>query len=549
MFKRIINKKNLSLFHDSVVALLAISLAYFLRFNFVIPDVYVDQLFVLIIPIVLVSLFVNIYHKIYKISWRFVSILDIKRIMISEIYIILILFFLVANPLINLLYLTSTSTVMPISVFLIFPVLHFLGLICNRILFSFISSSNAVNVKGVSKKNIILININKNTPAIINEISSSSDWRVVAILDNNEKMHARTIEGVPVEGFIKSIGFLSKKYKIDRVVICGDFKHKEDATELIKITNNLKLKLLTLPSSTGFVSEKYTYSSIRPVQIEDLLGRDPIELDFKNLSNFINNKTCLVSGAGGSIGTEICRQLLRLRPKKLICIDISESAIYKIEQEFDKVGIEIDYFIDDIRNKNRLDKIFNLNSIDIIFHAAAYKHVPLLENGNVETAIKNNVLGTKVISDLAISHKVQKCVYISTDKAVNPKGVMGQTKRLAELICQNHQNSINETLFLIVRFGNVLNSSGSVIPKFKEQLSNGGPITVTHKEITRYFMSISEAAQLVIKASLLSKGKEIFVLEMGEPIKILDLAKQMINLSGFNEKEIDITITRLRQLV
>ena len=547
MFSKIINKKILCLFHDSIIALIAISLAYMLRFNFSIPEIYQYQLVVLIIPVVLISFFVFFYHQIYKISWRFISISDIKRIMVSEIYIIVLFFFIAANPFINILYITNSNTSIPFSVFFIFPVLQFLGLICNRILFRYINnSSNGINFDSSTKKNIILININKNTPTIINEIAESSDWKVVAILDNDEKMHKRTIEGVHVEGFISKIENLSKKYSIDRVVICGELKSKQDTKELIEITNNLSLKLLTLPSSTSFVSEKYTYSSIRPVQIEDLLGRDPVELDFKNLINFINNKTCLVSGAGGSIGTEICRQLLKLKPKKVICIDISEASIYKIEQEFNEVETQILYFIDDIKNVKRIEKIFKINNIDIIFHAAAYKHVPLLENGNVESAIKNNVFGTKVLSDLAIDYKVQKFVYVSTDKAVNPKGVMGQTKRLAELICQNHQKNNSSTLFLIVRFGNVLNSSGSVIPKFKEQIASGGPVTVTHKDITRYFMSISEAAQLVIKATFLSKGKEIYVLEMGEPIKIIDLAKQMINLSGFNKDEIDIVITGLR---
>ncbi len=543
---KIVNKKLLSLLHDTIVAIIAIVLSYMLRFNFSIPKVYQDQLLFLIVPIILISLFINKYHEIYKISWRFISISDIKRIMISEINIVIILYLLVANPFINIMNLTEFNKVMPFSVFIIFPILQFLGLICNRILFRFITSSNKISKKKATKKNIILININKNTPSIINEITQSSDWNIVAILDNDEQMHNRIIEGISVEGSISSISNLVKRYSIDRVVLCGELKNSKDASFLIEITNNLGLKLLTLPATTNFVSEKYTYSSIRPVQIEDLLGRETVQLDFKNLTNFISNKNCLVSGAGGSIGSEICRQLINLKPKKIVCIDLSEASLYKIEQEFNYSKVNIQYFIDDIRNENKLDKIFKKNKIDIVFHAAAYKHVPLLEKSNVESAIRNNVFGTKVISDLAIQNKVKKFVYISTDKAVNPKGVMGQTKRLAELICQNHQNNSKETLFLIVRFGNVLNSSGSVIPKFREQIASGGPLTVTHKDITRYFMSISEAAQLVIKASHLSEGKEIYVLEMGKPIKIFNLAKQMIKLSGFKEDEIDIIFTGLR---
>lgn len=544
---KIVNKKLLSLSHDTIVAIIAVVLSYMLRFNFSIPKVYQDQLLFLIIPFIVISLLINKYHGIYKISWRFISVTDIKKIMISEIYVVIFLYLLIANPFMNIIKLTNINAIMPLSVFIIFPILHFLGLICNRILFRFITSSKKISNRKVSKKNIILINITKNTPSIINEITQSSDWNIVAILDNDEQMHNRVIEGISVEGSISFISNLVKQHSIDRVVLCGELKNSKDASFLIEMTTNLGLKLLTIPSSTNFVSEKYTYSSIRPVQIEDLLGRETVQLDFKNLKNFIANKNCLVSGAGGSIGSEICRQLINLNPKNIICVDLSEASLYKIEQEFSCSKTNIHYFIDDIRSKNKLDKIFKKFKIDLVFHAAAYKHVPLLEKSNVESAVRNNVYGTLVLSDLAIENKVKKFIYVSTDKAVNPKGVMGQTKRLAELICQNHQNKSKDTSFLIVRFGNVLNSSGSVIPKFREQIANGGPLTVTHKEITRYFMSISEAAQLVIKASHLSTGKEIYVLEMGKPIKILNLAKQMIKLSGFTEEEIDIVFTGLRR--
>ena len=544
---KIVNKKFISLLHDTIIVVIAIVLSYMLRFNFSIPKVYQDQLLFLIIPFILISLLINKYYGIYKISWRFISITDIKRIMISEIYVVILLYLFVANPFMNIIKLTNLNAIMPLSVFLIFPILQFLGLIFNRILFSLITSSNQISNRKISKKNIILININKNTPSIISEITQSSDWNIIAILDNDEQMHNRVIGGISVEGSISCISNLVKRNSIDRVVLCGELQNSQDASFLIETTTNLGLKLLTIPATTNFVSEKYTYSSIRPVQIEDLLGRETVQLDFKNLTNFIANKNCLVSGAGGSIGSEICRQLINLDPRNIICVDLSEASLYKIEQEFSCSKIKIHYILDDIRNEKKLDKIFKKFKIDIVFHAAAYKHVPLLEKSNVESAIKNNVFGTKVLSDLAIQNKVKKFVYVSTDKAVNPKGVMGQTKRLAELICQNYQNKSKDTFFLIVRFGNVLNSSGSVIPKFREQIASGGPLTVTHKDITRYFMSISEAAQLVIKASHLSTGKEIYVLEMGKPIKILNLAKQMIKLSGFREDEIDIIFTGLRR--
>jgi len=295
------------------------------------------------------------------------------------------------------------------------------------------------------------------------------------------------------------------------------------------------------------MSGRVSISQIRRIDVEDLLGRDPVNIDISGLKKLIYNKTILVSGAGGSIGSELCRQIIKFKPNQIICLDMSEYALYKLEQELSsqKFLIKFIYLIGDIKNSSRLNSVLTKYQPQLVFHAAAYKHVPLMEVGNVLEAFNNNVLGTYFLAMASKKAKVKKFILISTDKAVNPVNVMGATKRLAEMICQGLQDN-NSTEFVVVRFGNVLGSSGSVIPKFRKQINAGGPITVTHPDITRYFMSIREAAQLVLQASLLGKGREIFVLNMGQPVRIIDLAKDMIKLSGLSKDTIKIVFSGLR---
>jgi FlaA1/EpsC-like NDP-sugar epimerase len=282
------------------------------------------------------------------------------------------------------------------------------------------------------------------------------------------------------------------------------------------------------------------------VDVEDLLGRDTVNLDSNGLKVLIEKKVVLVTGAGGSIGSELCRQIIKFKPDTLICFDISEYALYQLELDLKNslANIHLMVFVGDIKNTNRIDRILKDYKPSLVFHAAAYKHVPMMENHNVIEAFQNNVLGTYELAVACQKAKVEKFVLISTDKAINPTNVMGATKRLAEMVCQGMPES--STQFITVRFGNVLGSSGSVIPRFREQIKSGGPVTVTHPEITRYFMSIPEATQLVMQAGLMGQGGEVFLLDMGEPVKIIDLAKDMIKLSGFDENDIKIIFTGLR---
>ena len=307
------------------------------------------------------------------------------------------------------------------------------------------------------------------------------------------------------------------------------------------------LKVMTVPSFDDIVSGKVTVSQLREVELDDLLGRDPVVLDNAGLSGFLSGKAVLVTGAGGSIGAELCRQIARFGPARLILFELSEHALYQIEQEFRIAhpGLSIVCAVGDARNRARVEQILREYRPRVVFHAAAYKHVPLMEEVNSWEALQNNVLGTHVLASAASKAGVQEFVLISTDKAVNPTNVMGGSKRLAEMVCQSLQREIG-TRFVMVRFGNVLGSAGSVIPMFRDQIARGGPVTVTHPEITRYFMSIPEAAQLVLQAGAMGHGGEIFVLDMGEPVRIVDLAREMIRLSGLREDDIEIVFTGLR---
>jgi FlaA1/EpsC-like NDP-sugar epimerase len=340
---------------------------------------------------------------------------------------------------------------------------------------------------------------------------------------------------------------MHERFKFRHAIIALPVGSSEEKRFILNLANKLKLEILTIPAIDDLMSGRLNVSQIRRVDLEDLLGRETVELDNSGLENLITDKVIMVTGAAGSIGSELSRQILKFKPHILICFDLSEYALYQLEQSFisDQIQANILYIVGDVKNELRLRNLITQYQPSLVFHAAAYKHVPMMENDNVAEAISNNALGTYQFAKSCLDLGVEKFILVSTDKAVNPTNVMGATKRLAEMICQGLQQK-DATRFVIVRFGNVLASSGSVIPKFRTQIAAGGPVTVTHPDITRYFMSIPEAAQLVMQAGLMGKGGEIFVLDMGEPVKIVDLARDMIKLSGFQENEIDIKFTGLR---
>jgi len=400
------------------------------------------------------------------------------------------------------------------------------------------SKSKKVVVYGAGKAGILTYNAINNDP--------SSDSKILFFVDDDISKSGKKINGINVyHSSILTNDFIQQKGIKEVIISIQNITNKE----LFKITQNLEdlsIKIKTAPPVNAWLNGNYTYKQIKELNIEDLLGRESIKLDNPIINEELKGKTILVTGAAGSIGSEIARQVAQKDFKKLILLDIAESALYDVQQSIKSHNKEnIEFIVGNVRNIDRMKTIFESYKPDYIYHAAAYKHVPLMEKYPFE-AVNTNVKGTKVMADLANEFNVEKFVMVSTDKAVNPTNVMGATKRCAEIYV-NCLNNISSTNFIITRFGNVLGSNGSVIPLFKNQMKNGGPLTVTHPDITRYFMTIPEACQLVLEAGTMGKGGEIFVFDMGESMKIIDLAKRMIKLSGYKyPEEMDIKIVGLR---
>lgn len=391
-----------------------------------------------------------------------------------------------------------------------------------------------VLIVGAGSAGDIVIQELKNNPKLLK--------KPIGIVDDDIKKQCRRMHNVPIIGMVKDIDSIVTKYDIDEIIIAIANISRKDKKNIVEVCKKTKCKLKTIPGIFEIIDGKVDIKKIRDVQIEDLLGREPVKVNLDEISGYLQNKVVLVTGGGGSIGSELCRQVSSLTPKQLIILDNYENNAYAIQQELvRKYGTSLNLItvIASIREEKRMDDIFKKYKPEVVFHAAAHKHVPLMEK-NPSEAVKNNIFGTKNVAVLADKYKVKRFVLISTDKAVNPTNIMGATKRAAEMIIQT-MNEKSETEFVAVRFGNVLGSNGSVIPLFKKQIEEGGPITITHPEITRYFMTIPEAVQLVIQAGAMTKGGEIFVLDMGEPVKIVDLAKNLIKLSGF-EEDVDICI-------
>ncbi|TQR21225.1 polysaccharide biosynthesis protein [Psychrobacillus vulpis] len=377
--------------------------------------------------------------------------------------------------------------------------------------------------------------------------SINSDLIPIAFVDDDPNKQKLKMLDIPVKGTIEEIPKIVESHAIDHIIIAIPSLTKKDIQEIFQHCSKTKAKVRIMPSIEAVMTGKLSVNEMREVKIEDLLGREEVELDMEAISEKLTGKTILVTGAGGSIGSEICRQVLKFKPKKILLLGHGENSIYKIDMELNEnVSLETEFIplIADIQDRSRIFDIVSEYKPDVIYHAAAHKHVPLMEHNPME-AVKNNIFGTKNIAEAAHTFGIGYFVMISTDKAVNPPNIMGATKRFAEMIVQNLAKE-SETKFAAVRFGNVLGSRGSVIPLFKKQIAKGGPITVTDQKMTRYFMTIPEASRLVIQAGTLANNGEIFVLDMGEPVKIVDLARNLVKLSGLSETEIDIQISGIR---
>lgn len=398
------------------------------------------------------------------------------------------------------------------------------------------------STKGVSR--VLIVGAGSAGKLIIKEIYENTNLNKlpVAIVDDDSRKIGKSIFNIPILGKCSDIRKIARENNVDEIIFSIANIPRERKVEILDYCNETKCKIKTIPGIYEIIDGKVDIKKIRNVEIEDLLGRDAIQMDLGEISEYLENKTILVTGGGGSIGSEICRQIAKFNPKKLIILDIYENNAYEIQQELIRSygeDLDLDVIIGSVRDEDRVDYVMSTYYPDVVFHAAAHKHVPLMEDSPCE-AIKNNVFGTINVAQKASKYKVKKFVLISTDKAVNPTNIMGATKRSCEILTQA-LDKYSSTEFVAVRFGNVLGSNGSVIPLFKKQIEEGGPVRVTHPKITRYFMTIPEAVSLVIEAGSMARGGEVFVLDMGKPVKIDDLAKKLITLSGL-EPNVDIKI-------
>lgn len=538
MKKALLNSRiALALSHDVLAAAAAWYAAYLLRFNFELPfehQAAMLQTLLVALPLQTVAF---ISFGLYRGTWRFASLLDLKRILLTVL--------ISAVVLAALLFMVSTTFHVPRSVLIMDPILLILIMGGSRFIYRAIKEHQLYGAHIRRGKPVVIFGADAEAMSLVKDLAQSSEWRVVGLLDNDETMHGREILGVKVYGSIASLPKVVAMFSLGHAIIAMPSAHHQERRKALEFANQLGLDVLTVPSIDDLMSGRLNISQIRRVDVEDLLGRDTVDLDNSGLQALIQSQAVLVSGAGGSIGSELSRQIIKFKPSTLICFDISEFALYQLEQELAGTSTRLVYAVGDVKNAARLRQLLAKYQPKLVFHAAAYKHLPLMENENVSEAFNNNVLGTYTLAKACKDAGVYKFVLVSTDKVVNPTNVMGATKRLAEMVCQGLQED-KGTRFMMVRFGNVLGSSGSVIPKFREQIKAGGPITVTHPEITRYFMSIPEATQLVMQAGLMGSGGEIFVLDMGEPVRIVDLARDMIKLSGLQENEIAIEFTGLR---
>ncbi|MFN0038629.1 MAG: polysaccharide biosynthesis protein [Burkholderiales bacterium] len=525
--------------HDVVVAGAAWLAAYWLRFNFDIPAEFRSGMWQMVGWIMVMDALLFWRFGLYRGLWRYASIHDLRLIVVVVGVAALIL------P--ASLVLARPAFVVPRSVFVLHPLLLVFFMGGSRLLYRAWKERHIGKLGALNGKPVLILGAGDAAVSLLRDLAGSAEWRVIGLLDDDATMHGRQIMGASVLGRISDLALVAERFAVDHAIIAMPSVSHSVRRKVVSACQEAKIRVLTVPSFEDLMGGKVTVSQIREVELDDLLGRDPVVLDTAGLNALLGGQVVLVSGAGGSIGSELCRQLARFSPSELVLLDASEFALYQVEQEFLEryPQIPIVCIIGDVKDPIRVDAVVARHRPRIVFHAAAYKHVPLLETDNAWEAVRNNVGGTHVLGEAALRHGVEKFVLVSTDKAVKPTNVMGASKRMAEMVCQALQVR-GGTQFVIVRFGNVLGSTGSVIPRFRHQISQGGPVTVTHPDITRYFMSIPEAAQLVLQAGMMGKGGEIFVLEMGEPVRIVDLARDMIRLSGLNGDDIKIVFTGLR---
>lgn len=530
---------------DIMSILLVSFAALYIRYDFSFQDI--DSLFFkhcenLLIPNIIGTLIFFVIWKLYRSVWRYASANELVNIVGAT----------ACASLAQFVYCKFTDNRMPRSYSVLYFFLLTLAICCIRFGYRILRLINNKRMNLLGKEhcvNVMIIGAGAGGDMILKEIENSRylSMRAKCIIDDQPGCHGKLMRGVPIVGGRESILDAVGRYSIDEIIFAIPSASVQTRKEILDICKESGCKLRTIPGTYQLINGDVSVSSLKEVEIEDLLGREPIRINTEEVLGHVGGKVVLVTGGGGSIGSELCRQLAAHHPKQLIILDIYENNAYDIQQELIRKYPELDLvvLIASVRNKERIDSIFETYRPNIVYHAAAHKHVPLMEDSPHE-AIKNNVFGTYKVAQAADRYGVDKFVLISTDKAVNPTNIMGASKRLCEMLIQS-MNRNSRTNYVAVRFGNVLGSNGSVIPLFKKQIAEGGPVTVTHPDIIRYFMTIPEAVSLVLQAGAYARGGEIFVLDMGEPVKILDLATNLIKLSGYRVGEdIQIVFTGLR---
>lgn len=542
---RVLFNRTIALVVMDIMAIVISSFAsLYIRYEFSFRDIkpiFMEH-FEKMLPInVLGGLLFFTLWKLYRSVWRYASATELINIVFAT----------TSTAVFQVIACVLTGWNMPRSYYFLYWVLLFGMVSCIRFsyrIMRLMRSKYRENVSG-EKSRVMLIGAGAAANAILKEIEASQylNLTVGCIIDDNPGCHGKLMRGVPIVGGRDYIVEACKQYAIDEIIFAIPSAGTKTRKEILEICKESGCKLRALPGVYQLINGDVSVSELKEVEIEDLLGREPIQINNAEVLNYVQDKTVLVTGGGGSIGSELCRQIAAHHPRRLVIVDIYENNAYEIQQELIRKYPKLDLvvLIASVRNEERINHIFEQYRPNIVYHAAAHKHVPLMEDSPNE-AIKNNVMGTLKTARAADRYGTEKFVLISTDKAVNPTNVMGASKRLCEMVIQM-MNQRSDTNFVAVRFGNVLGSNGSVIPLFKKQIAEGGPVTVTHPDIIRYFMTIPEAVSLVLQAGVYAKGGEIFVLDMGEPMKILDLAKNLIKLSGYRvDEDIEIVFTGLR---
>ena len=528
--------------HDLIMVVLAWELAWFARFNFSMPPSAYWEANLKALPFVIaIQCLINWRFGLYKGLWRFASLPDLWNIFraagLGVIAIVLISF------------VTTRLDNIPRSILIFYPVFLMFFLSGSRLGYRF-WKDHTLSLKSISgAERVLVIGAGRAGETVIRDLHRDAHYVAVGFVDDNPVLHKRRIQGLPVLGGLKSLTKIVQDYAVSSLLIAIPSASKNQIKEIVSLCEQTGKPFQILPRFTDDSGnlDEWGLGNVREVSIDDLLGRDKVELDWSIINEGIAGKRILVTGGGGSIGSELCHQIARLAPASIMIFEQGEFNLYNIDRKLkmDFPELLLESRLGDVHDMVAVDAAFKSFQPEVVFHAAAYKHVPMLQ-GQIREALRNNVIGTRIVAYAADKYECEKFVLISTDKAVNPTSIMGASKRIAEILCEA-KNSVSKTRYITVRFGNVLGSAGSVVPLFQQQIASGGPVTVTHKEMTRFFMTIPEACQLILQAGSMGKGGEIFVLDMGEPVSVLYLAEQMIKLSGKQpSQDVEIVFTGLR---